>query len=168
MRKTTLKKKTVPSPAKKIPAASAPPAPSAATASTEETNNGNLDFQHTPALLELVNTNEKDSVEGAESKPDSSQAINEITGQLLETNKMDETENQMVDGLDDDETDNDNMIIISSSDDNKQNNEEYETELEEEVAADDEDAELAEAIVDDEKTANEVICPIRNLNAILN
>lgn len=146
MRKTTIKKKAA-TPAKKVPAAAA------AAASPQETNNGNLDFQHTPALLELVNTDKKDSLEGAESKPESSQAINEITGQLLEANKMDEQENQMVDGLDDDETDSDNMIIISSSDDNKQN-EEYETELEEEAAADED--EHAEATDDDEKVANDV------------
>lgn len=148
VRKTTNKKKTVPAPApaKKTPATVA--------SSTEEINNGNLDFQHTPALLELANSDKKDSLEGADSKPDSSQAINEITGQLLETNKMDEQENQLVDGLDDDETESDNMILITSSDDNKNNNEEYETEVEEEVAADEEGT---EATADDEKTANEVI-----------
>lgn len=146
VRKTTIKKKVVAAPAKKTSVTTA--------SSTEETNNGNLDFQHTPALLELANSDKKDSLEGAESKPDSSQAINEITGQLLETNKMDEQENQLVDGLEDDETDSDNMILITSSDDNKNNNEEYETEVEEEVAADEEDA---EATADDEKIANEVI-----------
>lgn len=150
VRKTAPKKKVVQSPAKKV----------AAVAITEETNNANLDFQHTSALLELANTDKKDSFEGgdANSKPDSSQSINEITGQLLEANKMEETENQMVDGLEDDETDNDNMIIISSSDDVKEaNTDEYGTELDEGVLVDDEDAEIADTLVDDEKQANEVI-----------
>lgn len=164
VRKTAPKKKTVPAPAKKVPVTAAPAPPETVVESNDETSNGNLDFQHTPALLELVNTDKKESLEGADTKTDSSQAINEITGQLLETNKMDETENEMVDGLDDDETENDNMIIISSSDDNKQNAEEYETELEDEVAGDDEDANIAEAIVDDEKTANEVSLPNRIKN----
>lgn len=147
VRKTVIKKKNASSPVKKVPAAVAPAAPAAAPA---EGNDGKLDFQHTPALLELANTDKKDSIEGSEAKPDSAQAINEITGQLLGA------ETQEVDPLDDDETENDNMIIISSSDDNK--NEEYETDVEEETTnADEENAGAVDAIVDDEKTANEVI-----------
>lgn len=73
-----------------------------------------LGFQHTPALLELAQTSDKKDTEPT--KTENTQAINEITGQLLETNKMEESENQLVDALDDnDDESQDNMIIISSS-----------------------------------------------------
>lgn len=111
----------------------------AASISSFETQpTSGLGFQHTPALLELAQSGsvKKDSAEGnikTDSAPipsDSqqapsevisvempgatkSEAINQITGQLLETNKMEESENKLVESLED--NDDENMIVVSSS-----------------------------------------------------
>lgn len=82
-----------------------------------------LDLQHTPALLELAQQNDK-----KDSEPNS------------ETNKMEESENLMVEGLDDDnENEDKNFIQVSSSEEGLKADDD-------EILAEDEDANLADAI----------------------
>lgn len=84
-----------------------------------------LDLQHTPALLELAQQNDK--------KDD------ELTS---ETNKMEESENQMVEGLDDDnENEDKNFIQVSSSEEGLKADD-----GDIELVADDEDASLADTV----------------------
>lgn len=63
---------------------------------------------------------------------------------------MEESENQLVNNLDDSEESGDNMIIVSSSEDNKQDDEEGE-----EIVLDDEDADLAESLSEDGEDVND-------------
>lgn len=84
-----------------------------------------LDLQHTPALLELAQQNDKKDAEP--------------TG---ETNKMEESENIMVEGLDDDnENEDKNFIQVSSSEEGLKADD-----GEMDLVADDEDASLADAV----------------------
>lgn len=139
-----------------------PPPKKVTTSSTTEQIESSSTFQHTSALLELAQqTDKKDSVSNhsiqfnwileslhqiivlivsnlqAEKTTESSSG--EKSTETAETNKMEESENQLVEGLDDEpeSESGDNMIIISSSDDNKQIDETGEDDLGE-LPADDE------------------------------
>lgn len=67
---------------------------------------------------------------------------------------MEESENQLVDNLEDSEESGDNMIIVSSSEDNKQQQDQEEEE-DEEFVLDDEDATLGESLGDEVNDAKE-------------
>lgn len=108
-------KPTVSKPAKKPSVKKPSVKKPAAVASAESAEKPKLPFQHTPALLELAQSNKKGSDEStkheasAENEINSGTAINQITDQLLDTN-----DNEFIDDSDESEGD-DNMIIISSS-----------------------------------------------------
>lgn len=68
---------------------------------------------------------------------------------------MEESENQLVDNLEDSEESGDNMIIVSSSEDNKQQQDQEEEEEDEELVLDDEDATLGESLGDEVNDAKE-------------
>lgn len=67
---------------------------------------------------------------------------------------MEESENQLVDNLEDSEESGDNMIIVSSSEDNKQQQDE-EDEEDDEIVLDDEDATLGESLGEEVNDAKE-------------
>lgn len=69
-----------------------------------------------------------------------------------ETNKMEESENQLVDNLEDSGESGDNMIIVSSSEDNKQQDDDDD---DAEIVLDDEDAALGESLGDEVNDAKE-------------
>lgn len=116
-KKTTVKKTPVKKTTVKKTATVAPVTQKVQAAEQE------LDLQHTPALLELAQQNDK-----KDSEPTS------------ETNKMEESENLMVEGLDDDnENEDKNFIQVSSSEEGLKADDD-------EILAEDEDASLADAI----------------------
>lgn len=118
MEKVEEVKPTVPKakPAKKTTAKKPSVKKPAAVASAESAEKPQLPFQHTPALLELAQSNKKPSEENTkndvsgENEISSETSINKITGQLLDQ----QNDNEFLDDSDEAEGD-DNMIIISSS-----------------------------------------------------
>lgn len=119
-KKTATKKVTTAAPAKKP---------------SESNEKDKPQFQHTSALLELAGA-DKDS---AEKNSDSTETISDST----ETNKMEESENHLVDNMDDSEENADNMIIVSNSEDSKQDDEEIDDN--DDDAFEDEEAALGES-----------------------
>lgn len=134
---------------KKTPTAATPAKKTTVATSTEQSDSSSLGLKHTPALLELAQQSDKKETEkdGAPAQASSEQS----TSPSAETNKMEESENQLVESLDDD-NEKEDMIFIASSEDEQKNDEDG-GDLE--VLADDEDTSLIESIVDSENDAKE-------------